>query len=205
MTILRIRAGKVRSYADWTSAIEKSPVGGGVHVHEEGLEGDEQADRVNHGGPDKAILCYARFHYDSWAHDLGASAPAQGTLGENLEVEGTSEESVCIGDTFQIGDVVLQISQPRQPCWKPAALHGMRNLTARILKTGRTGWYFRVVQTGTLQAPSTAQLVARPHPEWSVARATQVMHFVKDPMQRAELGGLAALSESWKSALADKA
>jgi MOSC domain-containing protein YiiM len=205
MTILRIRTGKVRSYADWTSAIEKSPVSGAVHVHQEGLEGDEQADRVSHGGPDKAILCYARSHYELWARDLGASAPAEGTLGENLEIEGASEESVCVGDIFRIGDVVVQVSQPRQPCWKPAALHGMRDLTARILKSGRTGWYLRVLETGTLVAPRTAGLIERPHPEWSVARATRVMHFEKDPKQRAELGELAALSESWRSALRAKA
>jgi MOSC domain-containing protein YiiM len=206
--LVQVRVGRVRKYAadprsgeEWTSAIGKMPVSGPVVVSDMGIDGDQQADRINHGGLDKAILCYPREHYAKWAGALGSDAPETGTLGENFEIEGASEKDVCVGDVFQIGGVMVQISQPRQPCWKPAMLHGLPNLTALILKTGRTGWYLRVLQGGSLVAPQPLLLRERPHAEWNVARATRVMHFERDPAMRADLAGLTALSESWKSAL----
>lgn len=208
MTLLCIRTGKVREYREadqaWTSAIEKVPVMGQVTLSEQGILGDEHADRMSHGGPDKAILCYSREHYARWSDELGSAAPAEGTLGENFEVGGTHEEEMCVGDIIQIGETILQVSQPRQPCWKPAKHHRYPQLTARILKSGRTGWYLRVLQGGTIIAPQPLKLVSRSHPEWTVGRATRVMHFEKDATLRRELAGLSALSTAWKTTLREK-
>jgi MOSC domain-containing protein YiiM len=208
MTLLQMRAGRVRVYPGtsggtetWTSAIDKQPVSGSVTITPLGIDGDEHGDPVNHGGPDKAILCYAREHYAKWSEELGAVAPPPGTLGENFEIGGRNEEEVCIGDIFQLDGVMLQISQPRQPCWKPGRLHRVAQLAARILKTGRTGWYLRILQGGIVTAPAPLHLLERPHPEWTVARATRVMHFEKDPAVLAELAGVGALSAAWKAAL----
>jgi MOSC domain-containing protein YiiM len=153
---------------------------------------------VNHGGKDKAIHCYPREHYTFWSSEFGEKAPAQGTLGENFELSGVKEDEACIGDIFQLGEVVVQISQPRQPCWKPAQFHGLPQLTARVLKSGRTGWYLRVLRRGTLAAPEPVRLVERPCPEWTVTRATQVMHFEKDRLLRRELATVEPLSSAWK-------
>jgi MOSC domain-containing protein YiiM len=206
MRVLRVRVGGVREYSsgEWSSAIAKRPVHGGAAISLEGIAGDEQADRVNHGGADKAILCYAREHYLHWQSDLGDAAPQPGTLGENFETEGITEETACIGDIFRVGSAEVQISQPRQPCWKPARLHGLPRLTAQILTSGRTGWYLRVLAAGTVAAPETIHLAARPHPEWTVARANRVMHFEKHPALRAELAALEALSAAWRRELEHK-
>jgi MOSC domain-containing protein YiiM len=174
---------------------------GSVTVTSLGIEGDEHADQLNHGGPDKAILCYAREHYASWSQELGPAAPPPGTLGENFEIGGTSEDEICIGDTFLIEGIVVQVSQPRQPCWKPAWLHDFAQLAAQILKTGRTGWYLRVLQGGIVSAPAPVQPLERPYPQWTVGRATRVMHFQKDAGLRTELAGVAALSAAWKAKL----
>lgn len=214
VALLQIRVGIVvehavpkevaRKFDTWKSGIRKAPATGPVLVTASGLDGDEQADLIHHGGNDKAILCYPRAHYEFWLAEFGEKAPGEGTLGENFELSGVSEEDVCIGDVFQFGEVQVQISQPRQPCWKPAQLHGLPHLTARILNTGRTGWYLRVLRGGMLAAPETAQLVERPCPEWSVARATRVMHFEKDAQLRGALGAVEPLSNAWKNDLRAK-
>lgn len=196
-----MRAGRVRDFGTWTSAIGKTPVTGPVSLGAEGLTGDQQADRVHHGGPDKAVLCYPRAHYEAWQLEYGENAPAPGTLGENFEVEGLAEPTACIGDIYAVGDALVQISQPRQPCWKPATFHALPNLTARILKSGRTGWYLRVLRGGSLEVPLEAVLVERPHPAWTVQRASEVMHFGKDPLVRRELGSLVELAGAWREKL----
>lgn len=207
MNILRIRTGAVRQYrsGEWTSAIAKLPIAGEATVTVRGIVGDEQADLVHHGGPDKAILCYPREHFKHWQSAFGDGAPLPGTLGENFETEGVTEDAVCIGDIFRIGGVEVEVSQPRQPCWKPARLHGLPHLTASILETGRTGWYLRVLTPGSLTAPEPLRLLARPNPQWTVARATHVRHFDKTPVLRAELAAIASLSQSWRDALAARA
>lgn len=188
----------------WTTAIGKLPIAGPVMVGREGLAGDEQADRIHHGGPDKAVLCYPRAHYANWSAELGAGAIQEGTLGENLELGDATEADVCVGDRLQCGNVIFEISQPRQPCWKPARFHSRPDLTALILKTGRTGWYVRVAQSGAIEAPAELQLIERPNPDWTVARATYVMHFEKGIPLRRELMALPALSAEWKRELAGR-
>jgi MOSC domain-containing protein YiiM len=204
MTVRQIRAGRIREFpgpknsGSWRSAIAKVPVAGSVAIGPLGIVGDEQADRRYHGGPDKAVLCYASEWYAEWTREFGGRAPAPGTLGENFEIEEGNEHSVCLGDIYGAADVEFEVSQPRQPCWKPGALHGLPNLAARILKTGRTGWYLRVRTPGSLAASCKLALLDRPHPEWTVFRASQVRHFSKDAAQLASLRSVPSLSESWK-------
>lgn len=159
----------------WTSGTVKGPVEGPVWVGRMNLDGDGQADLTNHGGPDKAVLLYAAAHYPAWRDELALPALPYGGFGENCTVAGQTEEDVCIGDTYAIGDALLQISQPRQPCWKQARRWGIKDLTARIQRTGRTGWYARVLREGAIAAGQPMLLLDRPHPEWVVARATRIM------------------------------
>ena len=117
--MLSIQTGRVQKFGgdsdnseSWTSATRKAKVPRAVQVQQTGIVGDEQADIVHHGGPDKAILAYAAQHYDRW----NAEFPGKGfEFGENLTVADLDESGCCIGDTFQAGDCVLEISQPRQP------------------------------------------------------------------------------------------
>lgn len=187
----------------WTSAIFKTPIDRPVLVGPLGLDGDGQADLENHGGEDKAVLFYSAAHYADWAPILGPGSEVFGAFGENLSVSGLTEETVCIGDTWQIGDEVqLQISQPRQPCWKLARKWRLRDLVLQVQQTGRTGWYARVVKMGTIAAGQSLTLLERPQPDWTVARANDVLYHRKDDVELAlELAALPELSESWRGML----
>ncbi|ATC66133.1 MOSC domain-containing protein [Nibricoccus aquaticus] len=189
---------------EWTSGFFKDPVVGSVEVTPTGLIGDGQADLKNHGGPDKAINAYPADYFPVWREELGVEFSA-GAFGENFTTEGALEKDVCIGDVFRAGGIVVQITQPRQPCWKLARRWRIKELAARVEQTGRTGWYFRVLQTGTVQAPAELTLVERPYPQWTVAEANAVMHHRKtDWAAAAALAECAALSASWKASLMNR-
>lgn len=189
---------------EWTTAIFKRPVDGPTAVRHHGLAGDRQADRVNHGGPDKAICAYPAAHYAQWRADLQRELDGAdftfSAFGENFTVQGLAEDDVCVGDVYAIGsEVVVQVSQPRQPCWKLARKWRIKDLTARAIETGRTGWYFRVLGEGTVHVGHTLTLRERRHPAWTISAANRVMHF-RDGDARA-LADLDELSQSWKQTL----
>ena len=132
---------------EWKTAFFKRPVTGPQTVEKLGIAGDGQADRKHHGGIDKAVLAYAASHYATWKDELKIEFIAGG-FGENLTIEVWDETSVCVGDQFRIGDVTLEVSQPRQPCWKLGRRWSEKTLPKQVIQNGRTGWYFRVLQTG---------------------------------------------------------
>ena len=183
------------------SAIAKTPVRGPVHVGPLGLEGDEQGDPKVHGGPDKAVHQYAQEHYVSWRTELGALPvlAAPGAFGENIASTGMTEHSLCLGDQVRVGSsVLLEVSQSRQPCWKLNDRFGVPTMARRVQDSGRTGWYYRVLQPGHLQAGDALVLVARPWPEWTLARIIDVLYH--QPFDAAVLQALAALPlpPSWQ-------
>ncbi|MDX2185497.1 MAG: MOSC domain-containing protein [Opitutaceae bacterium] len=186
---------------EWTTGFFKTPVDGPVHAGPTGLVGDGQADTRVHGGPDKAINVYPLDHYAVWERELGV-AFGFGAFGENFTTEGGVETEICIGDTFRIGTAVVQVSQPRQPCWKLARRWRIQELAALVEQTGRTGWYFRVLQSGEVSAPGEFELIERPFPTWTVAAANAVMHRRQGDLAAAQaLASCPALSESWRSSL----
>jgi len=164
---------------EWTSAIFKEPVEGPVWVGKTGITGDGQADLKHHGGPEKAVFAYPYCHYTYWNNELGFSQITPGGMGENFLIEPIWEDTVSIGDTFQIGGAVVQVSQPRQPCWKPARRFKIKNLALLLQNTGRTGWYFRVLQEGFVEVGQTLSLVDRPCPEWTIVKCNQIIHGVQ--------------------------
>ena len=182
------------------SAIAKRPVAGPVRVGAEGLEGDEQGDRRVHGGPDKAVHQYALEHYAAWRADLGALPvlDAPGAFGENLASTGVTEATLCWGDRVRIGSVLLEVAQSRQPCWKLNLRFGHKDMARRLQDTGRTGWYWRVLEPGHLQAGDAIHLIARPHPEWTLARVVDLLYH--RTLDREALQGLARLPlpPSWQ-------
>ena len=184
----------------WTSAIYKDSVAGPVWVGRTQIRGDEQADLRVHGGPDKAVNLYPAEHLHSWATELGLEAMPGGSFGENLTTAGLLEADVCIGDIFRAGQVVLQVSQPRGPCWKLARRWNLPDLAIRADQTGRTGWYFRVLQEGHLQSGDRLELAERPNPSWSIHRAYSVLRAPalspEDALALAALPELAATSRA---------
>jgi len=185
--------------AAWTTAFFKQPVSGSVYVSETGLEGDGQADTKHHGGLEKAVLAYSANHEAYWWSELSAEVPPGG-FGENLTIAGVNEQSTCIGDQWSIGEVVLEVTQPRQPCWKLGRRWERKDLPKWVVQNGRSGWYFRVIQTGTITAGDCVSLTARPTPEWTIARANEVF-YGEDASERILLSNVPALSESWRTTL----
>ena len=213
ISILSIQVGRVITEGDpqqrdilqrqWTTGFYKVPVEGRVSLIELGLKGDSVADTRVHGGPDKAVLCYAAAHYPLWLSAHPELAMSPGALGENLTLNGADETSVCIGDRYRVGDCLVEVSQPRQPCWKIARRWGVKTLTKEVTQTGRTGWYVRVLTEGMIEAGQKLELVERPHPSWTVARANDVM-FGREADRQAtfELMNLQELAESWRADIA---
>lgn len=171
------------------SAIDKRPVEGPVTIRSFGIEGDMVADTKHHGGPDMAVHLYPHDHYAEWdawlgGHDL-LSAPA--AFGENLMVDGLGEDGVHIGDRFRLGEALLEISQPRQPCWKIEHRFGRKGMVARIVKQHNCGWYFRVLEEGSAKAGDMLQRIETGHDQWTVARLFASLY---DPAERADRGQL---------------
>ncbi len=192
---------------EWRSAIFKSPVSGPVGVGPLGLEGDAQADLRAHGGPDKAINVYPAENYAYWQATPALAALTGGAFGENFTTLGLTEDAACVGDIFQVGEVgevgkvVVQISQPRGPCYKLNRRWQVPDLQQRAEQTRRIGWYFRVLQGGSVAPGMQLALVERPYPQWNIARVWDVTRNGADPAARSELLACALLSADWKRAL----
>lgn len=180
----------------------KEPVAGPVAVRFTNLDGDGQADLANHGGADKAVLAYAAAHYPDWRAELGVADLPHGGFGENLTVAGWVEADVCVGDVWRVGTAVLAVSQPRQPCWKLARRWRLKDLPARVVESGRCGWYLRVVEEGTVQAGQGVALAEHPRPDWTIRRAHRAMYFGKaDREETAALAAVPELSLAWREEL----
>lgn len=190
----------------WTTGFFKQPVAGPIWLGATNLAGDGQADLENHGGVEKAVNLYPSEHFVFWEPELAMPPLPPGSFGENFTTSGALEGDVCIGDVFQIGDAEVQVSQPRQPCWKLARRWQVHDLALRVQQTGRTGWYFRVLREGTVQVGARLQLVARSHPEWTVAAANEVMHHRKEDSAAARaLAACSSLSMHWRETLVRRA
>jgi MOSC domain-containing protein YiiM len=188
----------------WVTGTFKEPVSGPVRLGLEGLEGDGQADRRFHGGPEKALLAYCAEHYAFWRERLGRQDMGPGGFGENLSVEGASEATVCIGDTYRIGTVRVQVSQPRTPCWKQARRYERKELPLLIQQSGRTGWYYRVLEQGSLQAGDAMELLERPFPGLTIARANGAM-YGEDREAASELAACPLLALEWREPMRQRA
>jgi MOSC domain-containing protein YiiM len=165
------------------------------------LEGDGQADLESHGGADKAVYAYPSEHLAAWSAELGEElGPA--AFGENLTTEGGLEADVGIGDRWAWGEAVLEVSQPRWPCFKLGLHRGSQAVVARFRQSGRTGWYLRVLQPGWVPVAGPLRVVARHPAGVSVLDAHQARLHGAAPERLAELAGLGPLSDEWNAGLA---
>jgi len=156
------------------TAIFKSPVLGRVSLRGYNLEGDRQADLTVHGGPNKAVYAYASEHYPYWREQLPGTELPYGMFGENLTTEGWDEENVQIGDRFRIGTAVLQVSQPRMPCFKLAIRFNRPDIVKRFWHSGRSGIYFSVAEEGEIGAGDAMERIESAHDSVSVADVVRI-------------------------------
>jgi len=179
----------------WRSAIFKSAVEGPVRLTSTNVEGDRQADPRVHGGPEMAVLCYSADHYPLWRLEMGIGEMGPGGFGENFTISGQDELSVCLGDVYEVGEAVVQVSQPRGPCYKISYRWKRPDLLRRIEENGRHGWYLRVLREGLVEAGQPVTLAERPHPEWTVRRAADAYrHRRRDRAAALELAACESFS-----------
>jgi MOSC domain-containing protein YiiM len=160
------------------SAIIKSAVSGPINAGALGLDGDHQADLSVHGGPEKAIYAYPSARYPNWAGafpDLATRFVA-GAMGENLTVDGMVEDDLCVGDVHAIGGALLQVCQPRQPCFKLALALGESRLGKHMVRTGHSGWYYRVLREGPITVGDELVLTERPNPGFVFPRLVTIVN-----------------------------
>jgi MOSC domain-containing protein YiiM len=190
----------------WTTGFFKEPIEGPVFVGATNLAGDGQADLINHGGVDKAVLAYSADHYPKWREELHMPHMPYGAFGENLTISGLTEKLVCVGDIFRIGTAAFEVSQPRQPCWKLARRWRMHELTGLVVRNGRSGWYSRVLEEGSIEAKMPVALIERPNRSWTIARANEILYHRRNDLPLTlDLANVPGLSDSWVEQLRDRA
>jgi len=189
-----------------STGIFKEPVAGPVRVGPEGLEGDVQVDRDNHGGPDKAVYAYSLENYRHWEQELARAEPfPYGQFGENLTVTGLPDEAVHIGDIFQIGGIRVQVTQPRVPCFKLGIKMGDPRFVAVFRHSGRVGFYLRVLEGGEIRAGDAIVRVEEDQAKVNIRDAMLAVN--KGPRQREFIDkvlAVPALSFAWREELTQR-
>ena len=190
------------------SAIVKQRQPGRVQVRAQGLAGDEQADRRVHGGPDKAVHQYAMEHYDRFRQAFPGQAArfVPGSIGENIASRGMTEDAVCIGDVYRVGECHLQVSQPRSPCWKIDCRYGIEGLSRFVQEQRIGGWYYRVIEPGSVGAGDPIERLERVRGAVSIRGFWDLwLQHRPDPQALAELAGHSGLNAEWRQRLSERA
>ncbi|MFT4412373.1 MOSC domain-containing protein [Fredinandcohnia humi] len=186
------------------TGIYKKPIQEKVYVSSLQITGDEQADLVNHGGVDKVICAYPYDHYPFWSKELGMELKP-GAFGENFTIEGLTEDQVHIGDIFGIGEVEVQVSQPRQPCFKVGHKLGNEQLPVLIQNTGFSGYYFRVLKEGYIVPGDCLQLLKKHPKKITISFVNQIKYQDKYNQEALEtLVNLQELSEGWRDSFRNR-
>jgi MOSC domain-containing protein YiiM len=177
----------------------KTPVSGKVHAHQLGLEGDAQGDLRVHGGPDKAVYFYPQEHYQDWEELLGTGPLSPGSFGENITSRGLLETDLSVGDVIRIGTVIMQVLQPRSPCYKLQMKFDRPDMVALFMRQNQPGWYASVLQEGTLTKSDAIEIVSRAPERISIA---DIWHYSLkaelDEKTRRQVSGLDLLPAFWK-------
>ena len=203
MKLLTVSVGLPREI-EWKgrivrTSIFKAPVGGRVRVSRLNLDGDQQSDLTVHGGFDKAVYAYPSEHYSFWRRELPGMDLASGVFGENFTTEGLLEETLHIGDRLRVGSAAFVVTQPRMPCFKLGIRFNRSDMVKRFLQSGRTGFYFAVLQEGEVAAGDSIELLERD--EHSIPVADVVNLYRGDATNQKLLrrvSELPSLPESWR-------
>jgi MOSC domain-containing protein YiiM len=186
------------------TAIFKSPVEGRVALRRHNLEGDRQADLTVHGGPYKAVYAYPSEHYPYWHEQLPGMDLPYGVFGENLTTEGWDEETVHIGDRFRIGTAVLQVSQPRMPCFKLGIRFNRADIVKRFWLSGRSGIYFSVVGEGEMGAGDAMDRIESAQNSVSVADVVRLYRGDDTDSAKVRLALKSPLFGGWKEGIEER-
>ena len=177
--VASVNVGKVRTVTldgrPVRTAIWKSPVEGRVRLRGVNVDGDDQADRSVHGGPDKAVYAYAAEDLQWWASDQGRDV-GPGTFGENLTTHGIDLADAVIGERWAVGSTVLEVTQPRIPCYKLGIRMADRRFPAQFAAAGRPGAYLRIVEPGEAEAGDAIRVVSRPRHGLTVGQVERAYH-----------------------------
>ena len=198
--VLSVNVGQVRAFEyngrPAQSAIWKSPVEGRIAARGVNLDGDDQADRKVHGGPEKALYAYAVEDVRWWEQELGRSLE-HGEFGENLTTEGIDVNDALIGERWEVGTTVLEVSEPRVPCWRLGVRMDDNKFPRRFTEALRPGTYLRIVTEGDVGAGDEIRVVDRPDHDLTVRDVLRIFSVARDQIER--LLAAPQLSESWRT------
>lgn len=198
--VLSINVGQVREFVfngrPAKSAIWKAPVTGRIAARGVNLEGDDQADREAHGGPDKALYAYAVEDLRWWEERLGRSLP-YGQFGENVTTEGIEVNDALVGERWEIGSTVLEVSEPRVPCWRLGVRMEDRKFPRRFIDALRPGAYLQIIVEGNVGAGDEIRLIGKPLHDLTIRNFFRIFYSRdRDELQR--LVAIPEVSESWR-------
>ena len=194
--------GMHRGHAVMSGIVKKPVTAESLHLDVLNLEGDGQADLEVHGGEDKAVYAYPSEHLGPWSEELGGADLGPNAFGENLTTRGWREADVCIGDLWAWGDAVLEVCQPRWPCYKLGMLRGTQTILAKFRASGRTGWYLRVLQPGDVPVGGPVYVAERHPSAISVFDVHDARLNGAGDDRLAEMLDLEPLADEWKYSLA---
>ncbi len=188
-----------------STGIFKEPVGDRVMVRTTNLDGDEQADLENHGGIYRAAYAYSIENYGYWRRELGRADFTFGQFGENLTVEGMMEDDVHIGDVFRVGQALVEVTQPRPPCFKLGIKMGMARFPKMLLASGRVGFYLRVLEEGEIGAGEAFELLKSDPERVSVREMSHLLYFDRENLEGAKRAlRVTALSPGWRDSFEER-
>jgi MOSC domain-containing protein YiiM len=198
--LVSVNVGTVRMFEyngrQARSAIWKSPVAGRVAVRGVNVEGDDQADRGAHGGPDKAVYAYALEDIRWWEREVGRSLQ-HGHFGENLTIEGIGVNEALVGERWEVGTALLEVSEPRVPCWRLGVRMGDKTFIRRFTGALRPGAYLRIVVEGSVGAGDPVRMVERPEHGLSIRDVFRI--YSRDHAEAERLLEVPGMSESWRA------
>jgi MOSC domain-containing protein YiiM len=202
--LLSVNVGSVREFEyngrPAKSAIWKSPAAGRIAARGVNLAGDDQADRKAHGGPDKALYAYAIEDARWWEQEIG-QALVYGQFGENLTTEEIDVNDALVGEHWQIGTLVLEVSEPRIPCWRLGVRMNDKTFPRRFTEAMRPGAYLRIVVEGDVGAGDEISVVERPDHDLTVRDVFRI--YTRDHAEVERLLAVPQMSESWRRWAAD--
>lgn len=208
VTVLSVNVGQPTlvptANGEVLTSIFKSPVSGSVRVNRLNIEGDRQSDLKVHGGIYKAVYVYPSEHYEYWREQLPEDSISWGMFGENLTTVGLLESEVRIGDRFRAGSAVLQVTQPRMPCFKLALRFRRSDMVKRFWKSGLSGFYVSVVEEGLIEAGAPIERIADGEPAISVAEVVDLYRHPSPSRDRILVALASSLAGSWKTELRER-
>ena len=198
-TVLSVNVGRIREFdfngRPAVSAIWKTPVMGRVAARGVNLEGDDQADRDAHGGPDKAVYAYAIEDGRRWEQELGRPLE-YGEFGGNLTTEGIDVNGALVGERWEVGSTILEVSEPRIPCWRLGVRMEDKQFPRRFTAAGRPGTYLRIVVEGELGVGDEIRVVEQPDHDLTIGEIFRIYTVARDEADR--LLSVPRLSEAWR-------